>query len=456
MTLVSLGIRKLEGSLLYLDPIANVKYNERVLIKSPSGLKIPGRCVLVSEQSIIVEVYKGTKGLNLGKTEVEFTGSVYKMPLSEDMINRVFDGLGEPIDDGPDIIPEKWENINGRAINPFARQYPEALIETGIGTIDTLCTLVQGQKLPIFSSQGLPHDGLAARIVKHAKIHGNKEDDRFLVIFAGIGIKNDTAIYFKNNFERTASKVILFFNLASDPTIERLLTPRIALTAAEYFAFSKGYHVLVIMTDMTNYCEALREISASRDEIPSRKGYPGYMYSDLASLYERAGRISNIPGSITQIPILTMPNDDINNPVPDLTGYITEGQIVLSKNLYGRGISPPIEILSSLSRIMKDAIKGETREDHSDVMSQIYASYSKALDIRALQAIVGDEGLSPLDKKYLNYADSFEKEFLTQPMDQRRSFTDSLNLAWKILSILPRTELTRIKSTHVAKYYMLN
>jgi V/A-type H+-transporting ATPase subunit B len=307
--------------------------------------------------------------------------------------------------------------------------------------------------LPIFSGQGLPHIEIAARIVKQAKILSKERERQFLIVFAGIGIKNDTALYFKESFVRTASKFISFINKASDPNIERLLVPRLALTTAEYFAFEKGYDVLVIMVDMTNYCEALREISASKDEVPSRKGFPGYLYSDLASIYERAGRIRGKEGSITQIPILTMPNDDISHPIPDLTGYITEGQIVLGRSLYGKHISPPLDILSSLSRLMKDAIPGRTRDDHPDVMNQLYASYSKALDIRALQAVVGDEGLTPLDKQYLGFAENFEMKFLNQELDERRTFTDSLNLAWKTLSILPASELIKIKKKYVTAYY---
>ncbi len=425
-----------------------------VKVRKPSGEIVLGRCTIVSDESIVVEVFKGTDGLDIHGTEVEFTGGILKIPLSPDMINRTFNGMGVPLDGGPEVIPEMWGDVNGEPINPYSREYPRDLIETGVTCIDTLTTVVCGQKLPIFSCQGLPHDGIAARIVKHAKILQKDENKQFLVIFAGIGIKNDTSIYFKTNFERTSSKTIMFVNLAGDPTIERLLTPRIALTTAEYFAFKKDFNVLVLITDMTNYCEALREVSASKDEVPSRKGYPGYMYSDLASIYERAGRIKGKPGSITQIPILTMPNDDINNPVPDLTGYITEGQIVLSRSLFGRGVSPPMDILSSLSRLMKDAIKDQTREDHSDVMSQLYSSYSKALDVRALQAIVGEEGLSPLDRKYIRYAEEFEMQFLNQGMDVRRKFNESLDIAWKILSILPVDELTRIKTSIVNEYYV--
>jgi len=455
MALVSQAIRKIEGPLIFLDTIPKVKYNEIVRVQKPNGDLVLGRCVLVSDTGVVVEVFGGTDGLDVDNTAVKFTGDVFRIPVSEDMINRIFNGMGEPNDGGPDIIPEIWLDINGEPINPFAREYPRDLIETGLSSIDTLTSLVCGQKLPIFSGQGLPHDELAARIITHAMIFNKENTEQFLIVFAGIGIKNDTAIYFKSTFGRTKAKTVMFNNLASDPTIERLLTPRIALTAAEYFAFTKGYQVLVILTDITNYCEALREISASKDEIPSRKGYPGYMYSDLASIYERAGRIKGNKGSITQLPILTMPNDDINNPVPDLTGYITEGQIVLSRALFGKGISPPMDILSSLSRIMKDAIVGKTREDHADVMNQIYASYTKALDIRALQSIVGEEGLSPLDKKYLAYANDFEMQFLKQSTDTRRTFNESLDIAWKVLSNLPKSELIRIKSSLVEKYYKI-
>lgn len=453
MVLISRGIKQIEGQLVFIGSIPRVKYNELVLITAPDGREMMGRCVLLSDETIIIEAFNTTDGLDLENTTVEFSGDVYRVPLSDDMINRSFNGIGTPVDGGPKIIPESWKDVNGLSINPFAREYPRDLIETGISSMDTLMSLVCGQKLPIFSGQGLPHDGLASRIVKHAHMYQRDAEERFMIIFAGMGIKYDTSIYFKNNFERTESDVISFINLANDPTIERLLTPRIALTAAEYFAFEKDFQVLVIMTDMTNYCEALREISASKDEIPSRKGYPGYMYSDLASIYERAGRIKGHEGTITQIPILTMPNDDINNPVPDLTGYITEGQIVLSRDLYGKDISPPIDILSSLSRLMKDSIKGTTRDDHADLMSQLYTSYSKALDVRSLQAIVGDEGLTPLDKKYLRFISEFEERFLNQPMEIRRSLVESLDLAWEILSILPKNELVRVKSRYIKAYY---
>ncbi|MHA1792191.1 MAG: V-type ATP synthase subunit B [Promethearchaeota archaeon] len=453
MALTTRKVEKIVGPLLFLEAIPTVKYNELVKIKAPSGKNLLGRCTLIDGEKMVIEVFKSTDGLNLDDTIIEFTGDVFKIPLSEDMINRTFNGLGMPIDKGPDIIPETWQDVMGNPINPFAREYPRELIETGISSIDTLTSLVCGQKLPIFSGQGLPHDELATRIVRHSKILARDTEEKFLIIFAGMGIKNDTALYFKQNLEKSQSDIIIFLNLANDPTIERLLTPRIALTTAEFFAFEKGYQVLVILTDMTNYCEALREISTSRDEVPSRKGYPGYMYSDLASIYERAGRIKGKKGSVTQIPILTMPNDDINNPVPDLTGYITEGQLVLSRSLFGRGISPPLDILSSLSRLMKDNIKGRTREDHADVMSQLYTSYSKALDVRSLQSIVGEEGLSPLDKKYLKFAEEFERKFLTQTLEERRSFDDSLEIAWEILSILPKNTLFRIRAAFINKYY---
>lgn len=454
MALITNAIKRIEGPLLFLSPIPRVKFDEIVQIKTPDNEIIIGRTVLVSETGVVIEVFRGTQGLDLSRTDIEFTGDTFKIPLSQDMISRTFNGIGRPVDDGPEIIAESWADINGEPINPFAREYPRELIETGISSIDTLATLVCGQKLPIFSAQGLPHDEIAARIVKYGKIFSKEKEKQFLIIFAGIGIKNDTAIFFKENFTRTASKVISYINLASDPTIERLLIPRLALTTGEYFAFTKDYDVLVIFIDMTNYCEALREISASKDEVPSRKGFPGYMYSDLASIYERAGRIKGKTGSITQIPILTMPNDDISHPIPDLTGYITEGQIVLSRTLFGKNIAPPLDMLASLSRLMKDAIPGRTRDDHADVMSQLYASYSKALDVRALQSIVGDEGLTPLDKQYLKFADEYETRFLTQPMESRRTFDEGLNIAWKVLSILPSSELIKIKRKFIDTYYV--
>lgn len=455
MTVRTTAIRRIDGPLLFLDPVPGIMHGEMVRVaargNSPALL---GRCTIASEEGLVIETFHGTDGMSIKGTTVEFSGSLLTLPVASAMIGRVFDGLGRPVDGMLPVIAESWEDVNGTPINPYSRAYPRDLIETGVSSIDVIATIVRGQKLPIFSGQGLPHDALAARIVKHATIPASDAGQHpFLVIFTGIGIKNDTALYFKNELERTASDTIMFLNLASDPTIERLLAPRIALSTAEFFAFKKGYHVLTILTDMTNYCEALRELSASKDEIPGRKGYPGYMYSDLASIYERAGRIKGIDGSITQVPIITMPNDDIGHPVPDLTGFITEGQIVLNRGLHGKNVTPPIDILSSLSRLMKDAVKGQTRADHEDVVGQLYDAYTRALDVRALQSIVGDEGLTPTDHAYLTFAGRFETGFLSQDSNVRRSFNESLDVAWDVLSSLPRAELTRAKPDHVAMHH---
>ncbi|MEB3757136.1 MAG: V-type ATP synthase subunit B, partial [Desulfurococcales archaeon] len=393
-------------------------------------------------------------GITSTGTKVRFLGRPLEIPVSEDMLGRVFNGLGEPIDGRPPILAEEKRDINGEPLNPSQRAYPEDFIQTGVSAIDGMNTLVRGQKLPIFSGSGLPHNILAAQIARQATVRGEQEE--FAVVFSAIGIKYDDALFFKNFFEETGAlnRVAMFMNLADEPAMIRLVTPRAALTLAEYLAYERDMHVLVILTDMTNYAEALREISSAREEVPGRQGYPGYMYSDLASIYERAGRVHGKKGSITQMPILTMPNDDITHPIPDLTGYITEGQIVLDRNLHNRGIYPPINVLMSLSRLMKEGIgEGKTRDDHSDVSNQLYAAYSRAVELRSLATVVGEESLSDVDRLYLKYADLFEHKFLAQDPRENRSIEQTLDLAWEILSVLPEAELTNIKDKHIKKYH---
>lgn len=447
------GIQKIVGPLFFIENIHNVGYNELVEI-SGSGEGRLGMVLETSEGKAVVQVFEGTTGLSLENTTVRFKGEPLKLPVSLEMLGRVFDGLGRPIDDGPVPITEERWDVNGVPINPTARTYPTKFIQTGISAIDGMNTLVRGQKLPVFSGAGLPHNQVTAQIVRQAKIVG--EDVSFAIVFAAMGVKHDVARYFINNFQETGvlENVMLFLSLADAPSVERLMTPRTALTMAEYLAFRENMHVLVILTDMTNYCEALREISTVRGEIPSRKSYPGYLYSDLASLYERAGMVENASGSITQMPILTMPNDDISHPVPDLTGYITEGQIVLERELSQRGIYPPIAGLPSLSRLMKDGIgPGMTREDHAHIASQLFAAYAKVKDVRALASVIGEEELTPLDHTYLKFGESFEQEFLSQREDENRSIEETLDLGWKIISILPREELHRITEEEIAKFY---
>ena len=407
----------------------------------------------VREDLAVVQVFEGTSDLNTETTKIRFTGETAKIGVSLDMMGRIFDGTGKPIDGGPEIIPEKELDINGSPMNPAAREFPAEFIQTGISTIDGMNTLVRGQKLPIFSGSGLPHNELAAQIARQAKVLA--EESEFAVIFAAMGITHEEANYFMRDFERTGAleRVTVFMNLADDPAIERIITPRMALTTAEYFAFEHDMHVLVILTDLTNYCEALREISAAREEVPGRRGYPGYMYTDLASLYERAGRIVGKEGSITQMPILVMPQDDITHPIPDLTGYITEGQIVLSRDLHRKGIYPPVDVLPSLSRLMSGGIgEGRTREDHSGVSDQLYSAYAEGRDLRDLMAVVGEEALTERDRKFLKFADEFEKRFITQARDEDRSIEETLNLGWELLSLLPRSELKRVREEHIPKY----
>ncbi len=446
-------IKEISGPLMVVEKVENVGYGEVVEIVVSDGETRLGQVLETSTDTAVIQVFEGTTGLDTDSTRVRFTGEPIKLPVSEDMLGRVFTGTGKPIE-GPEIIPEEERDINGAPINPYAREYPRDFIQTGISTIDGMNTLVRGQKLPIFSGSGLPHNEVAAQIARQAKVLGQEEE--FSVIFAAMGITFEEANFFTDNFEKTGAleRVIMFLNLADDPTIERFITPRTALTCAEYLAFEKDMHVLVILTDMTNYCEALREISAAREEIPARRGYPGYMYTDLASIYERAGRIKGKKGSITQMPILTMPDDDINHPIPDLTGYITEGQTILSRDLHRKGIYPPIEVSLSLSRLMQKGIgEGRTREDHSDLASQLFAAYAEGKELRDLVAVVGEEALSKSDKKYLEFADKFEENFVNQGKEEDRTIEETLELGWNLLSEFPESNLKRIDPEHIDKYY---
>jgi len=449
-------VTEVAGPLMIVEGVEGVAYSEIVEIETPSGEHRRGQVLEVKEDLAVVQVFEGTSDLNTATTKIRFTGETAKIGVSLDMMGRIFDGTGKPIDGGPEIIPEKELDINGNPMNPSAREFPAEFIETGISTIDAMNTLVRGQKLPIFSGSGLPHNELAAQIARQAKVLAKEsEGSEFAVIFAAMGITHEEANYFMRDFEQTGAleRVTVFMNLADDPAIERIITPRMALTTAEYLAFEHDMHVLVILTDLTNYCEALREISAAREEVPGRRGYPGYMYTDLASLYERAGRIVGKEGSITQMPILVMPQDDITHPIPDLTGYITEGQIVLSRELHRKGIYPPVDVLPSLSRLMSGGIgEGQTREDHSGVSDQLYSAYAEGRDLRDLMAVVGEEALTERDQKFLKFADEFEKQFITQTRDEDRSIRESLDLGWGLLSLLPRAELKRVREEHIPKY----
>jgi V/A-type H+/Na+-transporting ATPase subunit B len=446
-------VTEVAGPLMIVEGVEGVAYNEIVEIETPNGENRRGQVLEVKRDIAVIQVFEGTSDLNTKNTKTRFTGETAKIGVSLDMMGRIFDGTGKPIDGGPEIIPEKELDINGNPMNPSAREFPAEFIQTGISTIDGMNTLVRGQKLPIFSGSGLPHNDLAAQIARQAKVVG--EDTDFAVIFAAMGITHEEANFFMKDFERTGAleRVTVFMNLADDPAIERILTPKMALTTAEYLAFEHNMHVLVILTDLTNYCEALREVSAARDEVPGRRGYPGYMYTDLASLYERAGRISGKEGSITQMPILVMPQDDITHPIPDLTGYITEGQIVLSRDLHRKGIYPPVDVLPSLSRLMSGGIgENRTREDHSGVSDQLYSAYAEGRDLRDLVAVVGEEALTERDQKFLKFADAFEEEFITQAKDEDRTIEETLDLGWKLLSLLPKSELKRVKEEHIPKY----
>ncbi len=447
-------VSEVSGPLMIVEGVEGVAYSEIVNIETPNGDMRRGQVLEVRGNIAVIQVFEGTSDLNTSTTKVRFTGETARIGVSLDMLGRVFSGTGNPIDGGPEIIPEKELDINGSPMNPSAREFPAEFIQTGISTIDGMNTLVRGQKLPIFSGSGLPHNDLAAQIARQAKVLA--QETEFSVIFAAMGITHEEANYFMRDFERTGAleRVTVFMNLADDPAIERIITPRMALTTAEYFAFEHDMHVLVILTDMTNYAEALREISAARDEVPGRRGYPGYMYTDLASLYERAGRITGKEGSITQMPILVMPQDDITHPIPDLTGYITEGQIVLSRDLHRKGIYPPVDVLPSLSRLMSGGIGEErTREDHSGVSDQLYSAYAEGRDLRDLMAVVGEEALTERDRKFLNFADDFEKKFITQSRDEDRSIQETLDLGWELMSKLPEAELKRVRAEHIPKYH---
>ena len=447
------GVNSVDGPIVVVRRTENIFYNETVNVRDRNGDKRLGRVIDMNEKAAVVQIFGSTTGIDLEESSFEFLDKPLELRVGEELLGRVFNGLGEPIDGYPEIISSDFVNVNGNPINPYSRSYPRDFIQTGISAIDGMNSLVRGQKLPIFSGNGLPHNKLAAQIIRQAKLRG--ADEQFVMVFAGMGIKYDVARFFVNTFEESGvlSKVVMFQSLADAPSIERIMTPRCALTAAEYLAFKKGIHVLVVLTDMTNYCEALREISTTRGEVPGRKGYPGYLYSDLAELYERAGKIKDSEGSITQIPILTMPNDDISHPIPDLTGYITEGQIVLDREMDSKGIYPPVAGLPSLSRLMKDGIgKDMTREDHANVSSQLFAAYSKVKSIRNLASIIGEEELSPLDKKYLEFGNKFESEFLTQGEYEDRTIEQTLEIGWKCLSVLPKEELFRIKPEFIEKY----
>ena len=471
MSVEYLGVKEVNGSLMVVEGMKGASFEEIVRITLESGETRTGKIIQMDEDRAVIQVFESTQGISGVNVRTRLTGGVLKLPVSKELLGRTLDGIGRPIDGLGEIrATEAWD-VNGAPINPIARQYPRNFVQTGISTIDGLTTLIRGQKLPVFSGNGLPHDRLAVQIANQAQIGSkgriifSKEDDLpnmvngqddFAIVFAAMGVKNDVADFFKRSFQESGvlQKVVMFLNLANDPVIERVVTPRCALTAAEYLAFECDMHVLVILTDMTSYCEAIREISSSKGEIPSRKGFPGYLYSDLAMLYERAGMIQGKKGSITQIPILTMPNDDITHPIPDLTGYITEGQIVLDRSLHQKGIYPPILVLPSLSRLMKDGIgEGYTRKDHSGVANQLFATYAHVQEVKALASVIGEEELSPLDKLYMIFGQQFEERFVAQKFDEDRMIDTTLDLGWELLSILPREELTRVDEELVNSYY---
>lgn len=458
MNLQYVGLNEINGPLVVLDGVEGASYDEVVDIRLDDGSSRIGRVVEVSGNKAVLQVFEGTNGLSLKNTRTRFMGKPMEMPLSPEILGRVFNGAGRPVDGLGDIYAEKTADINGKPLNPVSRSYPRNYIHTGISSIDALMTLIRGQKLPIFSGSGLSHNKLAVQIVRQAEI-AEESGQEFAVVFAAMGVKNDVADYFRRSFEESGvlQRVAMFLNLSNDPIIERILTPRCALTAAEYLAFEKNMHILVILTDMTSYAEAVREFSSSKGEIPGRKGFPGYLYSDLASLYERAGVIKGSEGSVTQIPILTMPNDDITHPVPDLTGYITEGQIVLDRGLDQSGVYPPISVLPSLSRLMKDGIgEGYTRSDHSDVSNQLFACYAKVMDARALASVIGEDELSELDKAYIEFGKKFEKYFVSQRFDENRSIDETLDLGWNLLSLLPKSALDRVNEKLLDEKYNPN
>lgn len=452
-----LGLSQIKGALVAIEGVKGAAYDEIVELKvdDETNSKKLGRIIEVYEDKAVIQIFEGSENLSLVNTHTKLTGHPLEFPLSMDILGRTFDGLGRPIDDLGPIDAEFSRDVNGKPLNPVEREYPRNYIRTGISSIDGLTTLIRGQKLPIFSGNGLPHDRLAAQIVKQASL-GDDSDEDLIVIFAAMGVKYDVAEFFRRTFEESGvlNHVVMFLNLANDPVVERLVTPKVALTAAEYLAFDKGKHVLVILTDMTSFAEAMREVSSSKGEIPSRKGYPGYLYSELATIYERAGIVKNSTGSVTQIPILTMPNDDITHPIPDLTGYITEGQIVLDRTLHGQSVYPPINVLPSLSRLMKDGIgEGYTREDHQAVANQLFSSYAKVGEARALASVIGEDELSPTDKKYLEFGKAFESKFVSQTETENRDILTTLTIGWDLLHMLPKEELDRIDTKLIEKYY---
>ena len=455
MAIEYLGLSSINGPLIALEGVQDAFYDEIVDFVVNGKEHKMGRIVEVYKDKAIIQVFEGTENMSLNNTHTRLTGHPMEIGLSEEMLGRTFNGIGEPIDDLGPITVEEVRDVNGLPLNPVRREYPRNYIRTGISAIDGLTTLIRGQKLPIFSGNGLPHDQLAAQIVKQASLGGSTNED-FAIVFAAMGVKHDVADFFRRTFEESgvANHVAMFLNLANDPVVERLITPKVALTAAEYLAFEKNMHILVILTDMTSFAEAMREVSSSKGEIPSRKGYPGYLYSELATLYERAGIVEGVNGSVTQLPILTMPNDDITHPIPDLTGYITEGQIVLDRNLHGQAIYPPISVLPSLSRLMKDGIgKGYTREDHQDLANQLFSAYAKVGEARNLASVIGEDELSPIDKKYLEFGKAFEERYIGQGPNENRTIEETLDLGWELLRILPKEELDRVDTKILDKYY---
>ncbi|HIT85852.1 MAG TPA: V-type ATP synthase subunit B [Candidatus Ornithomonoglobus intestinigallinarum] len=458
MAIEYMGLNNIQGPLAVIDGVTEAFYEEMVTVTLDDGSKRIGRVIEIYGDKAIIQLFEGTSGLSLTNTKTKLMGEPMRLPLSLEILGRTLDGVGRPIDGLGDYLADEVRDVNGQPINPVSREYPNNFIQTGISSIDCLTTLIRGQKLPIFSGDGLPHDQLAIQIARQAKVVDEEDinGEKFAIVFAAMGVKHDVANFFRKSFEESGviSKVVMFLNLSNDPVVERIITPRCALTAAEYLAFKHDMHVLVILTDMTSYAEALREISSSKGEIPSRKGFPGYLYSDLASLYERAGIIKDAKGSVTQVPILTMPNDDITHPIPDLTGYITEGQIVLGRSLSLTGVYPPVSILPSLSRLMKDGIgEGFTREDHPALSNQLFAAYSKVEDAKSLASVIGEDELSDIDKKYIAFGKAFDSMFLSQSKDENRSITETLDLGWKLLGMLPKSELDRVSDDILDKYY---
>lgn len=453
-----MGLNNIQGPLAVIDGVTEAFYEEMVTVTLDDGSRRIGRVIEIYGDKAIIQLFEGTSGLSLTNTKTKLMGEPMRLPLSKEILGRTLDGVGRPIDGLGDYLADEVRDVNGQPINPVSREYPNNFIQTGISSIDCLTTLIRGQKLPIFSGDGLPHDQLAIQIARQAKVvdEDDVNGDRFAIVFAAMGVKHDVANFFRKSFEESGviSKVVMFLNLSNDPVVERIITPRCALTAAEYLAFKHDMHVLVILTDMTSYAEALREISSSKGEIPSRKGFPGYLYSDLASLYERAGIIKDAKGSVTQVPILTMPNDDITHPIPDLTGYITEGQIVLGRSLSLTGVYPPVSILPSLSRLMKDGIgEGYTREDHPALSNQLFAAYSKVEDAKSLASVIGEDELSDIDKKYIAFGKAFDEKFLSQDKEENRNIDTTLNLGWELLGMLPKSELDRVSDDILNKYY---